>query len=177
MHDVIVIGGGIIGLSIARELASRKSVLLLDRAATGQGTSRAAAGMLSPLSEADDDGPFFQLCRTSLAMYDRFIEELKKESGLDIVYSNEGLLELASSEDSALTLCRRYEWQRRAGFKVELLSARDILQMEPLVTAPIVNALFMPEERSVAPRRLVDAVRESCVQRGVEIRTGVHVDA
>ena len=73
MHDVIVIGGGVIGLAIARELAPRKSVLLLDRGATGQGTSRAAAGMLTPLSEADDQGPLFQLSRQSQAMYDRFI--------------------------------------------------------------------------------------------------------
>ena len=70
MQDVIIIGGGVIGLAIARELASRKSVLLLDRGATGQGTSRAAAGMLTPLSEADDQGPFFQLSRASHAMYD-----------------------------------------------------------------------------------------------------------
>src|ERR1700756_2644500 len=133
MHDVIVIGGGVIGLSIARQLAGSKSVLLLDRGATGQGTSHAAAGMLSPLSEADDQGPFFQLCRTSLAMYDRFIEELQGESGLDIAYSTAGLLALAASEDSAATLGRRYEWQRRAGFRVELLSARDIQQMEPLI--------------------------------------------
>src|SRR6266581_2484157 len=122
MHDVIVIGGGVIGLTIARELAGRKSVLLLDRGPTGQGTSRAAAGMLTPLSEADDQGPFFQLSRASLAMYDRFVAELKNESGLDIAYSTEGLLCLASSEESAETLRRRYEWQHRAGFKVELLS-------------------------------------------------------
>ena len=77
MHDVIVIGGGVIGLSIARELAGRKSVLLLDRGSTGQGTSRAAAGMLTPLSEADDQGPFFQLCRASHAMYDGFVQDLQ----------------------------------------------------------------------------------------------------
>ena len=76
-HDVIVIGGGIIGLAIARELAGRKSVLLLDRGPTGQGTSRAAAGMLTPLSEADDQGPFFQLSRASLVLYDRFIDEIQ----------------------------------------------------------------------------------------------------
>jgi len=97
MYDVIVIGGGIIGLSIVRELAGRKSVLLLDRGATGLGTSHAAAGMLSPLSEADDQGSFFQLSRASLAMYDAFIDALRKESDLDVAYSSEGLLFLASS--------------------------------------------------------------------------------
>src|SRR6266699_3967522 len=111
MHDVIVIGGGMIGLSIARLLAARKSVLFLDRGATGQGTSRAAAGMLTPLSEADDQGPFFQLCRASLAMYDQFVDELRKETGRDVAYSKEGLLCLASSQESAATLRRRYEWQ------------------------------------------------------------------
>ena len=177
IYDVVVIGGGIIGLSIARELAGRKSVLLLDRGATGQGTSRAAAGMLSPLSEADDQDPFFDLCRAGLAMYDQFIQELKEESGLDVGYSTEGLLFLASSEDSAATLRRRYEWQRKSRFNIELLGADAVHKMEPLVTAPILNALFMPDERSVAPRRLVNAIREACFQRGVEIRTGIHVDA
>ena len=82
MYDVIVVGGGVIGLSIARELAGRKSVLLLDRGSTGQGTSRAAAGMLTPLSEANDQGPFFQLCRASHAMYARFVDELQRQSFL-----------------------------------------------------------------------------------------------
>src|SRR5262245_3553971 len=101
MHDVIVIGGGVIGLSIARELAGRKSVLLLDRSSTGQGTSRAAAGMLSPLSEADDQGPFFQLSRASYLLYDGFVENLQLETGSDVGYSTDGLLFLASSEESS----------------------------------------------------------------------------
>src|ERR1700704_3067748 len=123
MHGVIVIGGGIIGLSIARELAGRKSVLLLDRGSTGQGTSHAAAGMLTPLSEADDQGPFFQLCRASHALYPGFVEGIKKESGLDVGYSSEGLLGVASTEESARVLACRYDWQKKAGFEVEFLSA------------------------------------------------------
>src|SRR5438067_9811120 len=83
MHDVIVIGGGVIGLSIARELASSKSVLLLDRGPTGQGTSHAAAGMLTPLSEADNDGPFFQLCNRSFSLYEEFVRSLVDETGID----------------------------------------------------------------------------------------------
>ena len=98
MHDVIVIGGGVIGLAIARELAPRKSVLLLDRCATGQGTSRAAAGMLTPLSEADDQGPLFQLSRRSQAMYDRFICDLETETKLDCGYARNGLLAVASGK-------------------------------------------------------------------------------
>src|SRR6266480_2551583 len=102
MQDVIVIGGGVIGLSIARELAGRKSVLLLDRGPTGQGTSRAAAGMLTPLSEADDQGPSFQLSRASHALYDGFVAQLQTETGLDCGYSTEGLLSLASTEKSSI---------------------------------------------------------------------------
>src|SRR5438105_14291869 len=110
MHDVIVIGGGVIGLAIARELAGRKSVLLLDRGSTGQGTSRAAAGMLTPLSEADDQGPFFQLSRASHDLYDGFICDLEKETAVDCGYGKQGLLALASTDESADTLRRRYDW-------------------------------------------------------------------
>src|SRR6185436_3698180 len=122
MHDVIVIGGGVIGLSIAHELAGRKSVLVVDRGSTGQGTSRAAAGMLTPLSEADDQGPFFQLCRASHALYGGFVESVQAESGLDTGYSREGVLCLASTEDTANALQRRYQWQKTAGFEVQLLT-------------------------------------------------------
>ena len=176
MHDVIVIGGGVIGLSIARELAGRKSVLLLDRGPTGQGTSRAAAGMLTPLSEADDQGPFFQLCRASHALYGRFVEDLQAESNLDVGYSVEGVLFLASTEQSADLLRRRCEWQKKAGFNVELLCEDEVRKMEPMVTAPVHAATFIPGESCVTPRRLVNALREACFNRGVEIRTGMCVE-
>jgi glycine oxidase len=176
MYDVIVIGGGVVGLTIARDLAPRKSVLLLDRGPTGQGTSRAAAGMLTPLSEADDQGPFFQLCRLSHSMYDRFVCDLETETSLDCGYGKNGLLAVASDEEAAATLRRRYEWQKEAGFDVQLLSSGEVSKLEPLLTAPVATALFMPGERSVTPRRLVNALRESCLKRGVDMRLGLHVE-
>jgi glycine oxidase len=176
MHDVIVIGGGLIGLSIARELAPRKSVLLLDRGPTGNGTSWAAAGMLSPLSEANNDGPFFQLCTRSFSLYEEFVRSLVDETGIDCGYSdNEGVLTLATTSEAASTLQCRAAWQQKAAFQVELLSGDDVRKLEPLVTAPVQKALFTPRERSVAPRRLVNALRESCLNRGVDIETGVNV--
>jgi glycine oxidase len=177
MHDVVVIGGGVIGLSIARELAGRKSVLVLDRSATGQGTSRAAAGMLTPLSEADDAGCFFQLCRASHLLFEDFVEALEQETGVDCGFSRDGLLLLASTEDAAAQVQKRFEWQRNAGFEVELISAEHVCKLEPLVTAKVMNALYVPGECSVTPRQLVNALRESCYARGVEIRTGLNVES
>src|SRR5206468_2985903 len=97
------------------------------------------------------------------------------ETKLNVDYSTDGLLCLASTEDSATVLQRRYEWQKRVGFDVELLSSAAVHEMEPLVTVAIRAAVFIPGERSIAPRRLVNALRESCLGRGVEIRTGLHV--
>lgn len=175
MQDVIVIGGGVIGLAVARELAGSKSVLLLDRGPTGQGTSRAAAGMLTPLSEADDQGPFFQLSCASHAMYDRFVCDLQEETKVDCGYSREGLLTLAATEESARALRCRYEWQKKAGFAIELLDEAAVYKLEPLITARVKAAAYLPGDRSVTPRKLVDALRESCLKRGVEVRTGVRV--
>jgi glycine oxidase len=177
VHDVIIVGGGVIGLSIARQLAGRKSVLLLDRGTTGQGTSRAAAGMLTPLSEADDQGPFFRLSRASHAMYASFVEEVEAESKMHVGYSAEGLLFLASTAQAAEVLRRRYEWQKTAGFPVELMSHDDVLKLEPLITLPVLTAVFISGESSLAPRLLGNALREACVNRGVEIRTNTRVDA
>lgn len=176
MQDVIVIGGGVIGLTIARELGGHKSVLLLDRSSIGQGTSRAAAGMLTPLSEADDQGPFFQLSCKSHAMYDGFVRDLELETKVDCGYSRDGLITLASTEEDAAALRCRCEWQKKAGFDVELIDTAVVHKLEPLVTAPITAALFLPGDRSVAPRLLVSALRESCLRRGVEIRQGLPVD-
>src|SRR5262245_28709329 len=133
--------------------------------------------MLTPLSEADDQGPFFQLCRASHALYGRFIEVLQADSKLDAGYSAEGVLCLASTEQAADVLQRRYEWQKSAGFGVELLTLDGVRKMEPLVTAPIEAAVFIHGESSINPRRLVNVLREACFNRGVDIRTGLCVEA
>jgi glycine oxidase len=177
MHDVVVVGGGVIGLSIARELIRDRSVLLLDRGDVGEGTSWAAAGILSPQSEADYPNPFFNFCMASLKAFRSFADELRFETGIDPEYSDEGLLLLASSEDQLKTLQSRFQWQRAAGLSVDILTPGDVSKMEPRLTVEITGALLLPADHQVAPRRLVKALRESCLNRGVEIRTGIKVDS
>lgn len=175
MQDVIVVGGGVVGLSIARKLAERASVRVLEQGETGGGTSWAAAGMLSPQSEADEAGPFFELCNASLRMFPEWIDELRRESDTDLLYSDKGLLFLAHSDEELAVLRRRAAWQSAAGLAAEMLTAPEVRRREPLITAPVQGALFLPNELSVAPRRLLAALRASCLARGVNIESGVRV--
>jgi len=80
--DVAVVGGGVIGASIAFELAAEKfRVVLLDRQKPGQEASCAAAGMLSPAPDSPRDIPLVPLGRESLALYPQFVSAIEEASG------------------------------------------------------------------------------------------------
>ncbi len=178
MHDVIVIGGGAIGLAIARELRSdrSRSVLVVDRSGIGEGASWAAAGMLSALSEADSGGPFLELCLASQRMYRGFADGLVLETGIDCGCATNGSLHLGMPDDTPETLRARYELQRQWSPNVEFLYPDELRLVEPLLTARVHGALFFPDDLQVTPRRLVRALQESCIRRGVEIRSAARVE-
>jgi len=176
MHDVIIVGGGVIGLSIARELAIQsRSVLVLDRGNPRDATSWAAAGMLAPQSEADGSSPLFDLSLASAKLYRAWAGELHAESGIDPEYADPGLLLVASTEEELCRLRRNRDWQRSIGLTADLLTPEEANRLEPHLTLPLTGALLMPEECHVTPRRLLEAVTGACAAKGVEIRTGVRV--
>src|SRR5688572_14909384 len=176
MHDVIIVGGGAIGLSAARELAVRgRSVLVLDRGNLRDVTSWAAAGMLAPQSEADAPSPFFDLCLASARLYRDWVQHLHEDSGVDPEYADSGLLYVASTDDALCRLRRTLEWQQSVGLKGELLSPESVLRLEPNLTLPLAGAVLMPHESHVTPRRLLEALTGACAVRRVEIRSGVRV--
>ena len=126
MHDVIIVGGGVIGLSVARELAVQgRSVLVLDRGNPRDATSWAAAGMLAPQSETDAPSPFFDLCLASARLYRDWANRLHEESGIDPEYADSGLLFVASTEDALCRLRGAAEWQQLRRLAAELLTPED----------------------------------------------------
>ena len=176
MHDVIIVGGGVIGLSVARELAVQgKSVLVLDRGNPRDATSWAAAGMLAPQSEAEGASPFFDLCLASARLYRAWANRLHEESGIDPEYADSGLLFVASTEEALCRLKRGLEWQQSIGLKAELLTPEDAVRLEPHLTLPLAGAVLMPDECHVTPRRLLEALSGAALVKGVEIRSGVRV--
>jgi glycine oxidase len=167
MHDVIIVGGGVIGLSVARELAVQgKSVLVLDRGNTRDATSWAAAGMLAPQSEADGASPFFDLCLASAKLYRDWANHLHEESGIDPEYADSGLLYVASTDGGALP---PEAWPRMAavhGFERRVPFPEAAVQLEPHLTLPMAGAVFMPDECHVTPRRLLEALAGGVYREG-----------
>ena len=175
-RDVIVVGGGVIGCSIAWRLAQTGSkVTLFERGRVGCEASRAAAGMLSPQSESQTAGPFFDLCLRSRAMYRGFAEELKDASGIDIQYKDEGTLFVVPEGEDVEEKTRWARWQLEAGLPVEHVSAGDIRKIEPAVTERAAQAVFLPQEHQVENRQLMDALELAMKRAGVQLIEGAEV--
>ncbi|MFL6374306.1 MAG: glycine oxidase ThiO [Pyrinomonadaceae bacterium] len=169
--DVLILGGGVIGLSIARELRKLgvEDITLVERGTCGRGSTWAAAGMLSPQAETDELGPFFELCSSSRDMYPAFAEELREETGVDIELDRTGTLYVAFDDKDAQELTSRYEWQRQAGLDVERLSGSDIRKLEPQVADDIDLGLYFPNDWQVENRRLATALRKYADLNGINV--------
>src|SRR5882724_1522512 len=99
MRDVVIIGAGIIGSSIALELERRGTkTILLEKAVPGAESSSAAAGMLSPRVEAHAHDPMYELGLYSLGLYPEYVERIRKLSGLDVGYHVDGAVQPAISD-------------------------------------------------------------------------------
>src|SRR5512133_1554612 len=103
--DVVVVGAGVLGSSVALRLAQAgRNLVVLERAVPGAEASSAAGGILSPGVEAVEPGPFYALGRASLARYPEFVRELEALSGMALSYRTLGTLEVALDDDHAKIL-------------------------------------------------------------------------
>ncbi|HJQ24132.1 MAG TPA: glycine oxidase ThiO [Blastocatellia bacterium] len=175
-RDVIIVGGGVIGGSIALRLAREGlKVTLIERGRVGCEASRAAAGMLSPQAEASEPGPFLDLCLRSRALYPEFARLLEDLSGVDIEYRDEGTLCVALAGEDPNQIARWAAWQKSVALPLEELLAADIAVLEPAVTKQAARAVFVPGDHQVENRRLMDALDSAIRRAGVEVIEGAEV--
>ncbi|NNE67384.1 MAG: glycine oxidase ThiO [Pyrinomonadaceae bacterium] len=165
---VLIVGGGIAGLTIAREFQKRheNDVTVLDRNLAGREASFAAAGMLAPQAECDSADALFRFCSASRDFYPGFTDELRDETGIDVGLDREGTLAVAFDEADEEELKDRYRWQVEAGLEVERLSARETHKLEPFISPDSIGSLFFPKDWQVENRALMGALRTSFEQRG-----------
>jgi len=176
--DVVVIGAGIIGSALARELAAaRLGVVVVERDTPGAGASGAAAGILSPQAEADATSPLLDLCLESRAIFPRLVEELRAETGIEVPYRTTGTLYLALDDEEEARLERRFAWQTSAGLPVERLSAGRVLTLEPALAAGARIALRFPYDHQIDNVVLTRALAASAEARGARFVKGTEVRA
>jgi glycine oxidase len=174
--DVVVVGAGVIGCAIARELAAaRHRVVVVERDSPGAGASSAAAGILSPQAEADGPSPLLDICLESRGMFPRLVEELRGETGIDVHYRTTGTVFLALSNHEEERLESRFAWQTASGLPVERLSAGRMATLEPAVAAGMRIALRFPYDHQVDNGALTRGLAASAERRGTQFRMGAEV--
>jgi glycine oxidase len=176
-YDVVVVGGGAIGLCCAWRAAQRGArAIVLDRAQPPAGATRVAAGMLAPIGELAFGEP--ELLRMTLAaaeVYPDFVAELESATGQSTGYVRQGALHIALDRDEAAELRRVHDLQRSLGLGAEWLPPRRCRELEPGLTPSFNGGVHAPEEAVVDPRKLSVALLTALAAVGVEVRGDTEV--
>ncbi|MFZ5594346.1 MAG: glycine oxidase ThiO [Pseudomonadota bacterium] len=171
MTDCLVIGGGLIGMLTARELArAGMRVKVVERGATGRESSWAGGGILSPLYPWRYPDAVTALAGWSQRIYPALAAELADETGVDPEWTLNGLLMLDADEKTAAQV-----WAERAAMGLEVIDRDAVLACEPGLGEPPQEALWMPGIAQIRNPRLLRAVRLSLLSAGVEIQEGLDV--
>lgn len=174
----VVIGAGVIGLAIARELARRGGeVVVLDRGAGGAQATHAAGGMLAPVSEAEiEPAPLVEFGLDSLARYAGFVAALERETGLGCGLRSAGTLWAALDRDDLAELRHLADTLAARGLAARELTAEAVREIEPHLSHRVAGGLLVAAERQVDPRRLRSALREAVARLGASIDESAEVD-
>jgi glycine oxidase len=178
--DVLIVGGGVIGLAIGwRALHAGLTVRLLERDPTiAARTTHVAAGMIAPISEAAPSEPaLLALALESAARYPAFVEALEAESGLQMGYRRCGSLFVARDVDEAAVLDRDLAFRRTLGRPVTRLLPSEARRLEPALAPTLRLALEIPDDHAIDPRALSAALARAFTRAGGDLRTGTEVSA
>ncbi|MFJ2029295.1 glycine oxidase ThiO [Streptosporangium sp. NPDC087985] len=171
--DVLVIGGGIVGLSVAWRTAGQGLKVAVVDPAPASGASHAAAGMLAPVSEvAYTEEPLLRLGLASLERWPAFAAELTADSGHDLDYRTDGTLDVAFGADDLAVLDDLAAFIDKLGLPAERLTGRECRRLEPMLAPAVRGGLLAGADAWVDPRRVTRALLAALERRGgTQLRT------
>ncbi|WUL96104.1 glycine oxidase ThiO [Streptomyces caniferus] len=166
--DVLVIGGGIIGLVTAWRAAVRGLSAAVADPAPGGGAARVAAGMLAAVTELHyGEQTLLGLNLASARRYPRFVEELEEAAGRTVGYRRCGTLAVALDADDRAHLRELHTLQTRSGLESQWLTGRECRRLEPMLAPGVRGGLRVDGDHQVDPRRLASALLAACERAGV----------
>ena len=169
--DVVIIGGGIIGCSIAYHLAKRgiTDVLVLERQQLTSGTTWHAAGLIGQLRASRQ--------MTELAKYtSELLFELEAETGLSTGFRQNGSISVATNAERFLEQRRGASMAKNFGLAVEVLTPAEVEARYPLLeTGDLVGGIFLPKDGQADPANVTMAYAKGARMKGVVIREGIGV--
>ncbi|MEW2619588.1 glycine oxidase ThiO [Streptomyces sp. NPDC048106] len=166
--DVLVIGGGIIGLVTAWRAACRGLATAVVDPAPGGGAAQVAAGMLAAVTELHyGEETLLALNLESARRYPGFVAELTEASGRDLGYRRCGTLAVALDADDRAHLRELHALQRRCGLDAEWLTGRECRRLEPMLAPGVRGGLRVDGDHQIDPRRLAAALVTACERAGV----------
>lgn len=167
-NKTIIIGGGIIGLSLGWQLAKKGiDVEILERGESGKSSSWAAAGMLAPNAEIGfEDIELFYLCRKSLEMYPDFLNELYNDSGIKVEVDACGAIMPAFDRDDSERIRRLYDFREKIGLPVQWLTGSEAREIEPYLSPKCTYAVWIPDDGQVDNRKLLEALKKAFINSG-----------
>ncbi len=175
-HQVIIVGGGVLGCALAAELLSRgHAVTLLEKAVPGAEASSAAAGILAPQAECDEDGPLLDLCLFGARRTAEVAREIVDETGIDVALDRTGLVHAAFAEHEVAHLAARVAWQRALGLRAELVDGAAARALVPALAGDAISAAYFPDDHHLDTRLYGAGLAALAKKRGAVVKTGAVV--
>lgn len=168
MYDVLVVGGGVIGLVTAWRAAQRGLRTAVADPAPGGGAAGVAAGMLAAVTELHyGEQELLALNLASARRYPQFTAELEEASGQDTGYRACGTLAVALDADDRAHLRELHALQERCGLDAQWLSGRECRRLEPMLAPGVRGGVRVDGDHQTDPRRLAGALLTACERAGV----------
>jgi glycine oxidase len=175
--DVIVVGAGAIGTTIAYQLAKAGiKVTVFDRGQVGAGATGASAGMIQINPDRTTPTSVSTLEVESARLFSALAAELRERTGVDVGYRQSPLLHVALQAEEEAALRAHRAWQADHGVAVSWLDRTAALDLEPSLSPDIRAAIYYPNDHQVLPLVFAQALARSAVDLGATVREGTGVD-